>query len=41
VSITPITSQATPMSGFVGLMGTYPISGVRYRAGRRVVVRTA
>ena len=36
VSITPITSQAssTPMSGFVGLMGTYPIfSGSTAREG--------
>ncbi len=43
VSITPITSQARnpPMSGFVGLMGTYPISGTLYRTCGRTVARTA
>lgn len=43
VSITPITSQArnAPMSGFVGLMGTYPISRMPYRTRGRTVARTA
>lgn len=29
------------MSGFMGLMGTYPISGSEYRAGQRTVARKA